>query len=132
MTTLVPEFDLADRMRKALRESTYTAGEMASYLGVNRTTVSTWLNGHYTPGVQTLRLWAMATGVPFEWLSEGRQAHELADLTSRFPDLRTGFTGHQDANGYESNEASPSDLDEAACAARDLNPQPADYWLRVA
>jgi len=84
MTERVPEWDLADRMRKALRESPYGAGEIAAYLGVNRTTVSLWLSGKIKPRTSTLRLWAMRTGVPFEWLC-------------------------------------------GVCAARDSNPEPADY-----
>ena len=69
MTAVVPEWDLADRLRKALRESGIGAGEMAEYMGVNRTTVSAWLTGKYYPRKGTLRLWAMRTGVPFEWLA---------------------------------------------------------------
>lgn len=67
----VPAWDLADRMRKALRESGVGVQEMADYLGVTRSTVSTWINGRIQPSVQTLRLWALATGVPLEWLSGG-------------------------------------------------------------
>ena len=65
------EFDLADRMRKALRVSGVASSEMAEYLGVTAGTVSTWINGRITPSTQTLRLWALRTGVPFGWLSTG-------------------------------------------------------------
>ena len=58
-------------MRKALRVSGVSAGEMAAYLGVGRNTVSTWVNGKIEPNLQTLRLWALRTGVPFEWLHHG-------------------------------------------------------------
>ncbi len=67
----VPEFDLADRMRKALRTSGVGVQEMADYLGVARNTVSTWINGRIVPDTRTLRLWALRTGVPFEWLERG-------------------------------------------------------------
>jgi transcriptional regulator with XRE-family HTH domain len=67
----VPEFDLADRMRKALRTADIGVQEMADYLGVARNTVSTWINGRISPNRQTVRLWAMRTGVPFEWLESG-------------------------------------------------------------
>lgn len=49
---------------------------MADYLGVARNTVSTWINGKIVPSVQTLRLWALRTGVPFEWLQNGTVPHE--------------------------------------------------------
>ena len=67
----VPQFDTADRLRKALRESGVGAQEMADYLGVNRNTVSNWINGHHPPRGAYLRLWALRTGVPFEWLEHG-------------------------------------------------------------
>jgi len=63
------DFDLADRMRKALRVSGLTVQEIADYLGVTRGTVSTWINGHIHPSTQTLRLWAARTGVPYSWLT---------------------------------------------------------------
>lgn len=67
----VPVFDLADRMRKAMRHSGYGVQEMADYLGVSRTAVGTWINGRNRPSPQTIRLWAMRCGVPFEWLRDG-------------------------------------------------------------
>lgn len=78
----VPQFDLADRMRKALRISGVGAQEMADYLGVNRNTVSNWINGHHPPDKRTKRLWAMRTGVPFEWLDNGEEAR--ASTTGRY------------------------------------------------
>jgi len=71
--TGVPEFDLADRMRKALRASDLHVQEIADYLEVSRNTVSTWINGRITPSAQTIRLWALRTGVPYGWLREGKQ-----------------------------------------------------------
>ncbi len=66
-----PKWDVADRMRKALRHADVGVQEMADYLGVARNTVSTWINGRIPPSKQTLRLWAMRTGVSFGWLAEG-------------------------------------------------------------
>jgi transcriptional regulator with XRE-family HTH domain len=65
---MAPEWDLADRMRKALRVADIGVQEMATYLGVARNTVSTWINGRIAPSTQTLRLWSMRTGVSYEWL----------------------------------------------------------------
>lgn len=69
--TVVPEWDLVDRMRKALRVSGLGVQEIADYLDVSRNTVSTWINGRITPSTQTVRLWALRTGVPYEWLRDG-------------------------------------------------------------
>ena len=67
----VPAFDLADRMRKALRESDVSVQEMAEYLEVGRNTVSRWINGHIEPSGAVVRLWALRTGVPYSWLRDG-------------------------------------------------------------
>lgn len=64
-----PQWDVADRMRKALRTGDVGVQEMADYLGVARNTVSTWINGRITPSKQTLRLWSLRCGVRYEWLT---------------------------------------------------------------
>jgi transcriptional regulator with XRE-family HTH domain len=64
----VPSWDLADRMRKALRHAGLGVAEIADYLDVSRTSVSNWINGRVMPSTQTLRLWSLRTGVPFDWL----------------------------------------------------------------
>lgn len=74
----IPEWDLADRMRKALRHSGTGVTEMADYLGVARNTVSNWINGHSDPRLQTLRLWAIRTGVTYEWLTQTENVTRLA------------------------------------------------------
>ena len=71
MTETIPTWDLADRMRKSLRHANISVQEIADYLGVARNTVSTWINGRIEPSTQTLRLWAMRTGVDYEWLRDG-------------------------------------------------------------
>jgi transcriptional regulator with XRE-family HTH domain len=86
-------------MRKALREADIGVQEMADYLGVARNTVSTWINGRIPPSKQTLRLWAMRTGVSYEWLSDmdpsGRggtslQVRRGSLLKYKFPRIRSG------------------------------------------
>jgi transcriptional regulator with XRE-family HTH domain len=67
----IPHWDVADRMRKGLREAGLEIQEMAEYLGVARNTVSTWINGRIQPSTQTLRLWAMRCGVDYQWLAFG-------------------------------------------------------------
>lgn len=64
-------FGQPDRLGKALDVSGTTSMEMAEYLGVTRTTISNYINGHTDPKKQTLRLWAMKTGVPLEWIETG-------------------------------------------------------------
>jgi transcriptional regulator with XRE-family HTH domain len=74
---LVPQFDLADRMRKALRVADVGVQEMADYLGVTRATVGNWISGRRPPSKQTQRLWALRTGVNFDWLETGGNPHQL-------------------------------------------------------
>jgi|HubBroStandDraft_6_1064221.scaffolds.fasta_scaffold00861_27 transcriptional regulator with XRE-family HTH domain len=74
----VPEWDTADRLRKALRHADLGVQEMASYLDVSRNTVGNWINGRIEPSTQTLRLWALRCGVSYEWLTEGRNPAVLA------------------------------------------------------
>ena len=64
-------FDLADRMRKALRTSELSVQEIAERLEVSRNTVSAWINGRNKPRRRDLRDFALSTGVPLEWLENG-------------------------------------------------------------
>ncbi|MGH3501478.1 MAG: helix-turn-helix domain-containing protein [Nocardioidaceae bacterium] len=79
----IPAWDLADRMRKALRQADANVGEMAEYLGVSRGTVSTWINGRIDPSTQTLRLWALRCGVPYPWLRYGDEAEHSPSPQAR-------------------------------------------------
>lgn len=46
--------------------------QMADEIGVSRTTVSSWLNDRGAqPRIGYLKLWAMRSGVPLEWLLTG-------------------------------------------------------------
>ena len=69
-----PQWDVADRMRKALREAAVSVQEMADFLDVSRTSVGSWINGRGQPSTQTLRLWAIRTGVSYEWLTQRTEA----------------------------------------------------------
>lgn len=69
---LVPEFTIADRLRKAREVTGMDQGPFAELLGVSRGTVSNYERGtteNYKPIV--LRAWAMATGVSIGWIQEG-------------------------------------------------------------
>lgn len=72
MDEIVPQWDLTDRLRKSLQHAGLTPQEMAAYLGVSRNSVWNWLGGRNQASPQTVRLWAMRTGVPYEWLRDGK------------------------------------------------------------
>ena len=92
----IPEWDRADRMRKALRSARMTPGEMAAYLQVGGNTVSTWINGRVDPSPQTLRLWALRTGVPFRWLCHNTmESCDLRPQVSGSNDVSAASHGHR-------------------------------------
>jgi transcriptional regulator with XRE-family HTH domain len=47
-----------------------TTEDMADELGVARSTVSRWCNDKGRPTKGYLKLWALRTGVPLDWLTE--------------------------------------------------------------
>ena len=68
-----PGWTVGDALRRGLDNAGIGVGEMAGYLGVNRGTVGGWLNDRHMPSPQTLRLWALRTGLPYEWLCAIRE-----------------------------------------------------------
>ena len=87
--TGIPEWDTADRMRKALRDADLGVQEMADYLGVARNTVSTWINGRIPPSTQTLRLWAARTQVSYRWLCHGDNGPHPPGPSARFNNMQS-------------------------------------------
>ncbi len=78
------EFDLADRIRKAMRVRDIGVQELADQLEVNRNTVGSWINGRIQPTARTVLAIASITGVPYEWLKTGKAPSEDgADVESR-------------------------------------------------
>src|SRR5215813_2334588 len=65
------KWNRGDRMRKALDVAEISVQDMADYLDVDRSTVSTWLNNRIDPSYTSLRLWSLRTGAPLRWLHHG-------------------------------------------------------------
>lgn len=70
-TPHIPQWDMYDRLAKSLKSAGLSVADAAEYFDVHRNTVSGWIHGRINPDTRTLRLWAMLTGVPYEWLREG-------------------------------------------------------------
>jgi len=64
-------WDLVDRLHKALRVGNVSVTKMAAELGVHRNTVGNYLRGTTPPDRRTLVTWALACGVPLVWLQSG-------------------------------------------------------------
>lgn len=69
----IPTWTQADRLRKSRETTGMTQREFADHIGISKNTV-----GNYEAGKTTrfsrpmLAAWAMATGVPIEWLETGK------------------------------------------------------------
>ena len=70
-TDLLPKWTVADRLRKAREDKELDQAELASRIGVARSTISNYEGGKVTPRKPILRLWAMETDVPLDWLLDG-------------------------------------------------------------
>lgn len=70
-TLKIPQWTLADRMRKARREAGMTPEEMADALQVSAVTVRNYETERTRPSHPTLVVWAQVSGVPLEWLRYG-------------------------------------------------------------
>ncbi|WP_179549096.1 helix-turn-helix domain-containing protein [Herbiconiux flava] len=72
------EWDMADRMKRALRLTGISVQQMATDLGVERGTVGSWINGRIVPRKATVMAFALRTGAPFEWLWTGTPGNDKA------------------------------------------------------
>lgn len=67
----VPQWTIADRLRKARESAGFGQVEFANATSMARATISAAERGHRVPSRANMRLWALATGVPFEWILTG-------------------------------------------------------------
>jgi transcriptional regulator with XRE-family HTH domain len=74
---VIPPWTQGWRLQRALSHAGMTTEQMADELGVARSTVSRWCNdkGHITRGYLTL--WALHTGVSFDWLADEPNSRDI-------------------------------------------------------
>lgn len=89
----IPQWDMQDRMFKSLRTAGLSIADAAEYFDVHRNTVSGWIHGRIKPDTRTIKLWAIYTGVPLEWLQHGIVPDDS-------PDGGGGATAHQPTGLY--------------------------------
>ena len=64
-------WDLSDRLRKAREACGLEQTELAERMQVTRQTIGNYENRRVKPNRGTIVLWALATGVPIDWLWRG-------------------------------------------------------------
>jgi len=67
----VPQWTLADRLRKARQAAPLHQQELADKIGISRHSVSSYENGDSDPARPVLVCWALATKVSPRWLQTG-------------------------------------------------------------
>ncbi|WP_209706985.1 helix-turn-helix domain-containing protein [Leucobacter exalbidus] len=87
MATMIPEWTLADRLRKARETTGLDQIEFAERSGISRTSITNYEQGKRAPRGLYLRAWSEATGVPVEWLETGTApTEEVGAESSRLPE----------------------------------------------
>ena len=76
---IVPQFTLADRLRKARELTGLDQGQFADEVGISRTSVSNAETGTTRPMRLTLKAWAVRTGVDLDWLLTGSAPNPSGD-----------------------------------------------------
>jgi transcriptional regulator with XRE-family HTH domain len=66
----VPQWTLADRLRKARLHAGLEQADLAREIGIGRSTIVNYEAGRSEPSRPVLLSWAMRCGVAYEWLSD--------------------------------------------------------------
>lgn len=73
---VVPEWTLADRLRKARESAGLNQTRLGEVTGISRRSISSYESGEAAPRRPQLIAWAMATGVPLVWLENGESPRQ--------------------------------------------------------
>ena len=68
----IPEFTQADRLRKSRELTGLNSYDFAEKVGVSQKSINNAESGRTQPRKILLNAWALATGVPLEWLETGQ------------------------------------------------------------
>jgi transcriptional regulator with XRE-family HTH domain len=81
---------LSDRLRKSREQAGLEQTQLAEITRFSRATISAAENGHRRPSRATIAIWAMATGVSRDWLTNGTEpdAATLAEAREKLTSLR--------------------------------------------
>jgi transcriptional regulator with XRE-family HTH domain len=88
----IPTWTLGDRMAKAMNVAGMSVGAMADIFGVDRNTVSRWINDRAKPKPMILMLWADGCGVDQQWLETGVPSTEAVALAEARAEMTQAAT----------------------------------------
>ncbi|MCM0622596.1 helix-turn-helix domain-containing protein [Nocardioides bruguierae] len=91
----IPQWTQGDRLRKARQKTGMTAREFANELGVSHGTITNAENDNRDVRAITIKLWALVTGVPLQWLQTGVAPTDVPDPNS--PALQPAGPAYQPA-----------------------------------
>lgn len=75
----IPQFTMGDRLRKARSLTGLTVAEFAEKIGVSDRTINNAEGDKRAVRKITLNAWALATGVPVDWLETGHHPEGPGD-----------------------------------------------------
>lgn len=98
LSSAIPAWTLGWRLQRALAHAGISVQGMANELDVSRSTISRWINDNGTPPRSGfVKLWALRTGVPYEWLAEGVERPDTDPTQGTRKNA--WFTGDSDLDG---------------------------------
>ena len=100
VTSVVPDWRIEDRLRRAREHSGLDQTELADQMGVSRATISNYERGITNSRRPIIVAWAMATGVDVNWLlGEDPGGSASAPAPATVPEYTNVPAQHVDKDG---------------------------------
>jgi transcriptional regulator with XRE-family HTH domain len=87
-TPTVPQWTEGDRLRKSREAAGLSQQQLADLIGISRRSIVNYEGGKHDPSRPVVLSWALATGVPLVWLSDGHDPHDDGPPTEASPHAR--------------------------------------------
>ena len=89
----IPQWTMADRLRKARDHARLSQLELAEAIGVSRNSVSSYETGAVQPRRIVLNAWSLTTGVPLGWIVNGEMPSDDDGVRHQGLEPRTRWFG---------------------------------------
>lgn len=90
----VPEWTLADRLRKARELAGYSQAELATVTGISQRSIIRYERGQAGPRKPELLAWAAACHVEYVWLTGVDPGDELLEVENLPPKVKRYLADH--------------------------------------